>query len=212
MTRKVSPWCVILFSLLLSGSAFSQSHGTLTNSDIESMAKQGFSPDVITAKIQSSQCGFDTSLPALEKLKTDSVPQSVIAAMVGAKCGAVPSADGKPRIFVTAESTRSSRWGFAAGRNGGGGGGVGGIDPQADEVIKTMHLKCPAVDVTTDRAAADYLLDMQREPNKGYLQKRNKWILTNRNGDVIAAGSVRSVGSVVKDTCQSMTGGQPHAN
>lgn len=206
MFTRAAQLCAILASIFVCGLLLAQSHTALTNSDVEAMAKQGFSPDVITAKIHSSECAFDTSLPALEKLKADSIPQTVIAAMVEAKCDAVPSVDGKPRVFVTAESTKSSRWGFAAGRNGGGGGGVGGIDPQADEVIKTMHINCPSVDVTTDRAAADYLLDMQREPNKGYLMKRNKWILTTRNGDVIAAGSVRSVGSVVKDACKYMTG------
>jgi hypothetical protein len=144
------------------------------------------------------------------KLKTDGVPQDVMAAVVKAKCISASTAeaplDGKPRVFVTAESTVSSHWGFAANRHGGAGGGSGGVDPQVNEVIKTLNKNCPAVDVTTNESLADYKLDMQREPNKGYLQKRNKWILTNHNGDVIDAGSVRSVGSVVKDACTRIAG------
>lgn len=55
---------------------------TLTNRDISTMIATGLSPDVVIAKIQSSQCTFDTSPQALEDLKRSGVPNSVILVMV----------------------------------------------------------------------------------------------------------------------------------
>lgn len=56
----------------------------LSNGDISEMIKAGLQPDIVSAKIKSSPCKFDTSPTALEKLKTDGVPSSVILAMVQA--------------------------------------------------------------------------------------------------------------------------------
>jgi hypothetical protein len=56
----------------------------LTNKDIIAMAKAGLSAGVITAKIQTSACAFDTSPAALIELKSSGVPEPVILAMV--KC------------------------------------------------------------------------------------------------------------------------------
>ncbi|MGH9401731.1 MAG: DUF2846 domain-containing protein [Terriglobia bacterium] len=59
-----------------------KSSSTLTNVDIISMAKARLSPDVIVAKIGNSNCDFDTSPRALERLKSSGVPDSVILAVV----------------------------------------------------------------------------------------------------------------------------------
>jgi Protein of unknown function (DUF2846) len=56
----------------------------LANNDVVSMAKAGLSADVIIAKVETSECAFDTSPAALEKLKAAGVPESVILAMVKA--------------------------------------------------------------------------------------------------------------------------------
>lgn len=54
----------------------------LKNKDISGMMASGLSPDVVIAKIDSSQCSFDTSPQALESLKQSGVPNSVILVMV----------------------------------------------------------------------------------------------------------------------------------
>ena len=62
-----------------------QSQETVTplgNRDVLSMVKANLSPDVIIAKIKSSACDFDTTPAALQQLKTDGVPDSVLLAMV----------------------------------------------------------------------------------------------------------------------------------
>ncbi|MGH9471107.1 MAG: hypothetical protein ACRD2H_02270 [Terriglobales bacterium] len=189
----------------------------MINPDVVALTKTGLAPEVIEAKIHGSACAFDTSVTALDQLKSAGVAQPVIAAMVGAKCEPAPSATtadppsaepSRPRVYVTAEATKSSRWRVFGGSDAVAGGGQGGVDPQRDEVIKTLLKNCPGVAVTMNADKADFHLDMQREPNKGYLRKRDKWVLTAHNGDVVGAGLVRSVGNVVKDACTLMT--TPH--
>jgi tetratricopeptide (TPR) repeat protein len=58
---------------------------TLTNNDILSLAKAKLPAEVITSKIKTSACRFDTSADALIQLKQAGVPDSVIIAMM--ECG-----------------------------------------------------------------------------------------------------------------------------
>ncbi|MGH9482943.1 MAG: hypothetical protein ACRD1L_12720 [Terriglobales bacterium] len=109
----------------------------------------------------------------------------------------------RPATLASAESTHSSHWAVAA-SGGTALGGASQVDPQRDELIKTMVEKCPGVAITLDQSKADFVLDMQREPNKGYLRKRNKWILSSRAGAVVGVGSDRSVGDVAKDACTTV--------
>jgi hypothetical protein len=55
---------------------------SLTNKDILEMVKAGLTAEVIVAKIKSSATSFDTSPAALTELKTATVPDAVILAMV----------------------------------------------------------------------------------------------------------------------------------
>lgn len=110
----------------------------------------------------------------------------------------------KPRVFVTATAVTSGHFSLFGIHGTGGGGGSTGVDPQRDELIKTVLQRCPQVLVTVDQSMADYDLNLQREPNKSVLHKRNKWLLTDKDGDVIAAGSDRSLGGVAKDACRAV--------
>ncbi len=67
------------------------SSAKLTNSDIVEMSKAGLSVDVIAAKMQDSDCSFDTSPAALVALKSAGVPDSIILAIVKTPSRAVPS-------------------------------------------------------------------------------------------------------------------------
>lgn len=64
---------------------------SLTNNDVLDMHKMGLSSEIIMAKIKSSTCRFDTSLPALQELKASGVPGSIILAMVQPSPPAQPS-------------------------------------------------------------------------------------------------------------------------
>lgn len=57
----------------------------LTNRGILDMLKGGLSSEIIIAKIQSSQCNFDTSPAALNEMKTAGTSDAVILAMVKAE-------------------------------------------------------------------------------------------------------------------------------
>jgi hypothetical protein len=59
----------------------------LTNKDVVEMVKIGISTDIIIAKIKASPTKFDTSVGAMQELKTASVPDAVILAMVQAPTG-----------------------------------------------------------------------------------------------------------------------------
>jgi len=83
------------FCIVLSGSMLaSQDSQTpksnakpLTNGDVVDMLKVGLSPEIVIAKINASACAFDTSPAALKVLKSTTVPDAVILAMVQAPTG-----------------------------------------------------------------------------------------------------------------------------
>ncbi|HET9742674.1 MAG TPA: hypothetical protein VFQ00_07995 [Terriglobales bacterium] len=54
----------------------------MTNQDVIAMVKAGLSGDIVAAKVKASKCQCDTSPAALERLKTDGVPDAVVLAMV----------------------------------------------------------------------------------------------------------------------------------
>jgi hypothetical protein len=87
---------LIFLSALVAGTVqAAQSHNSgdaLTNKDILLMLKAGLTPEVVIAKIKSSDCRFDTSPSALKDLKSADVSDAVILAMVQA-IPAQPSID-----------------------------------------------------------------------------------------------------------------------
>jgi hypothetical protein len=56
----------------------------LTNRDVLDLVSLGLAPEIVVAKIKSSECAFDTSPSALKQLKAAGMPDSVILAMVTA--------------------------------------------------------------------------------------------------------------------------------
>ncbi|HEY9405537.1 MAG TPA: hypothetical protein VIQ24_23005 [Pyrinomonadaceae bacterium] len=64
----------------------------LDNADVLALVKAALAPDVIISKIKSSACKFETTPAALERLKAEGVPDSVILAMLNTP-GAAVSAD-----------------------------------------------------------------------------------------------------------------------
>jgi hypothetical protein len=63
-------------------STLSPNQAVITNQDVTDMLKAGLSPEIVAAKVKASKCQCDTSPAALEKLKSASVPENVILAMV----------------------------------------------------------------------------------------------------------------------------------
>ena len=68
----------------------------LRNQDVLDLLKAGLSPEIVAAKIRSSDTAFDTSAESLKELKVALVPETVILAMVeasGPKSATTPVAD-----------------------------------------------------------------------------------------------------------------------
>ena len=70
----------------------------LTNRDVVLMVKSGLSSEVITAKINSSSCNFDTFPSVLDELKSRGVSNEVILAMVNAPHGAPKTRSNKTEV------------------------------------------------------------------------------------------------------------------
>jgi hypothetical protein len=100
--RKGLAWAGLLFILVGLAPKLSaepllgqgQSATLLTNDDVMKMVQAKLADAIVTAKIKSSACKFDTSTDALIKLKQAGVSDAVLAAM--AEGGAPPAAAGTP--------------------------------------------------------------------------------------------------------------------
>ncbi len=117
-------------------------------------------------------------------------------------------ASGQIRVFVT-ESTSWSVSGTETVIEGDGGGHMqGGAKPQTAEIMKTISKRreCAGVVVTINREKADYILLLERVGGRDIIAKDNKMALFNRDGDMVASSSTRSLGNAVKDACLAIQG------
>ena len=113
------------------------------------------------------------------------------------------SASGQTRIFVT-ESTSWSVSGDDVVHDGTGVGSLqGGAKPQTAEIMKTIgkRRECEGIVVTINRERADYILILERVGGRDLVAKDNKMALFDRDGDMVASSSTRSLGNAVKDAC-----------
>lgn len=110
----------------------------------------------------------------------------------------------RPRVFIT----DSESWeivGSAAGSGGTSAGHTqGGARPQTAEIIKTFGERCQQVLVNNKQEKADYVVVLDHEGGKGYLRKRNKIAVFNKEGDAIVSRSTRSLGNSVQDACDAI--------
>lgn len=128
---------------------------------------------------------------------------SVIAVAMPVLWPQAGGASGQVRVFVT-ESTSWSVEGSDAIHEGEGIGTLkGGSKPQTAEIMKTIgkRRECRGVVVTINRDRADYILILERLGGSDILSKDNKMALFNRDGDMVASSSTRSLGNAVKNAC-----------
>ncbi len=112
--------------------------------------------------------------------------------------------ESKPRIFIT----DSTSWEIA-GASGGSAGAFasevrGGARPQTAEIIKTFGERCPEVVANNKQEKADYVVVLDHEGGKGYMRRRNKVAVFNKDGDAIVSRSTRSLGNSVQDACEAI--------
>jgi hypothetical protein len=117
---------------------------------------------------------------------------------------AVCIAQEKVRIFVTDSQSWEMKGAAAASDSGGGAHFSGGARPQNAEIAKTFGERCPHLTVTINRQKADYVVTLDHEGGKRLVKKDNKWVVYNKDGDMIGSGSTRSLGNSVKDACEAI--------
>ena len=115
-----------------------------------------------------------------------------------------PTAD-KPRVFIT----DSQSWqisGSGGGANGAWGAQThGGARPQTAEIIKTFGQRCPQVMVNNKQDMADYIVLLDHEGGKGWLQHKDKVAVFQKvSGDVVVSHSTLSLGGSVQDACEGI--------
>jgi S1-C subfamily serine protease len=98
------PWLALC--VLLATTVVAQDPQPLTNDDVVGLAKAGLSTAVITAKIASSKCSFDTSPSALQQLKEAGVPDEIVVAMLHASVPSAPIARGRVKDEMTSHFQR----------------------------------------------------------------------------------------------------------
>lgn len=109
------------------------------------------------------------------------------------------------RVFVT-DSQSWSVGGQSGGAGGAYGGSMaGGARPQTAEIIKTFGERCPQVKVNNKQERADYIVVLDHEGGKSFLQHRNKVAVFNRvSGDSIISKSTLSLGGSVQEACEAI--------
>ena len=119
-----------------------------------------------------------------------------------------PAATDPIRIFVRESESWSVSGGNAEFEGTGSGSLQGGAKPQTAEIMKTISKRreCRGIVVTINRERADYILMLDRVGGRGIVQKDNKMALFNKEGDMVASTSTRSLGNAVKDACMAIQG------
>lgn len=113
----------------------------------------------------------------------------------------IAHAQEKTRVYINESQSWEVTGGIGGGRNGGGGGISGGARPQTAEIIKTFNERCPTYTITNKEDKANYSILLHHEGGKDLVRRDNKFAVYNKDGDVIASGSTRSLGNAVKNAC-----------
>jgi hypothetical protein len=111
----------------------------------------------------------------------------------------------KARVFITDSESWESR-GAAGGSHGSfAAQSSGGARPQTAEIIKTFGERCPDVIVNNKPDLADYIVVLDHEGGKGYLQHKNKVAVFDKiSGDLVISKSTLSLGGSVEDACKGI--------
>jgi hypothetical protein len=109
------------------------------------------------------------------------------------------------RVFITDSESWSVSGSSGGSRGSYGGSSSGGARPQTAEIIKTFGERCPEVKVNNIQEKTDYVVVLDHEGGKSFLQHRNKVAVFNRvSGDSVMSKSTLSLGGSVQEACDSI--------
>lgn len=158
-------------------------------------------------KSESQECRM-TRLPISFRVLVSRVGALLVTALI-AIFPVFAIADQRPRVFIT----DSESWEIVGSAGGSGGSFAastrGGARPQTAEIIKTFGERCQQVLVNNKQEKSDYVVVLDHEGGKGYLRRRNKVAVFNKDGDAIVSRSTRSLGNSVQDACEAIVADWP---
>ncbi len=79
-----------------------------------------------------------------------------------------------------------------------------GVRPAHSEQVKDLVEECPAVTITTDRNAADYVVDwtLKTWGQTSWSGHQNEFVVYDRKGTSIGAGETHRASMAAKDICR----------
>ena len=118
---------------------------------------------------------------------------------------AVAQAQEKTRVYVNESQSWEMTGGIGGSRDGFGGSISGGARPRTAKINKTFNkmftVRCPTFTITNEEDEADYKVILHHKSWQGLIRRDNKYAVYNKDGDVIASGSTRTLGNAVKNAC-----------
>ena len=131
------------------------------------------------------------------------VSAAALAQDAGGQMVKVPAE--KARVYVT----DSHSWEVGSGGAGVDGtfgtAGSGGARPQTAEIIKTFGERCPDILTNNIRQKADYIVLLDHEGGKSWMERRNKIAVFQRiSGDSVVSKSTYSLGASVQEACNAI--------
>jgi hypothetical protein len=191
----------------------------LTNKDILDMNRIGLQPEILIAKIKSSQCNFDTSPASLQVLKAAGLSNSVILAMVEALVGqakAAPvedprnfSVSSRPEPAATPVSAQQQTQGAPVAnrqqprvflQSASHGNTWNAVRDQSMEMSKDFEKGCPGVRVTINQQMADYTV-LLNHIELGFIARDNQMQVADKNGDLLKTNEGGGIKGGVKKIC-----------
>jgi hypothetical protein len=183
----------------------------MTNEDVLDMTKAGLSAGVIVEKISNTPCRFDTSVSALEALKSSGVENSVLSAMI--RCHASGPAHTHPYVWIGANQERlSERSGMAiTGRDSDDGISVETNPTKTTtqthseyaDTARELSTKCPFLVITNRRSEADYAITIERYHSGHLMSQRNSFsVFRVRDGNLVLSDKTTWLKNAADDICR----------
>jgi PEGA domain-containing protein len=119
-------------------------------------------------------------------------------------CAVSAAAAENPRVYIEDSQSWEVKAGVGGSDGAVGGGGGGGARPQTAEIVKTFGERCRNVTINNRKERADYVVLLQHEGGKNLIERDNKVVVYNREGDAILSRSTRSLGNSVTEACSAV--------
>jgi hypothetical protein len=186
---------VVLLPEVCSGAQSSEA----TDQDVLEMTKAGLSPSVITEKISSMPCRFDTSIAALASLKSAGVNDDVLSAMI--RCHPPAAPHDKPHVWVGA----NEEWiAYSRSTNNTEKATVQSHSEYAD-VTRGLTDRCRDVVITNSPSDADYAVTIERSNAGHLLTQRNRFsIFRARDGNLVLSNTTTLLKNAAADICKAV--------